>query len=238
MVFEILLLVGVIGFVAMAGMGFLHGGHSHGDGHSVGGAHGHAPSIGHHHDSSLAHADHGGHLAGGHSHHVQGHVDGHNVGREMQVVSHWGLAKLLPFLSPLNIFSMALGAGATGMLVRGIVPAPFATLAACAGALFFDLAIVRPLMGLMIKFGSQPSEGLEGRVATLAEACTSFDERGRGLVKLTLDGEIVQLLGTLDPHETTKVKKGDKLLVIGVDSAKGTCKVTTEAADFLGEATT
>lgn len=233
----------------MAGMGFLHGGgHGHGsDGHHGGidhhhggiadahHGHGHAPAAIHgphgaaHGGGHVGHADHGAHAHGDHH--------GEAAGRGSSVVSHWGLAKLLPFLSPLNLFSMALGAGATGILTRTFLSGPVLTIAAIAGALVFDLAIVRPIMSLMIRFGSRPSEGLEGKVATIAEACTSFDQQGRGLVRLTLDGQIVQLLGKLDPHEVVTVHKGDKLLVMEVDASKGTCKVTRETTEYLQDAT-
>jgi len=126
---------------------------------------------------------------------------------------------------------MALGAGATGKIAQSFVSGPMLVLVAIAGGLVFDLAIVRPLMNLIIRFGSQPSEGLEGSVASTAEAISGFDKQGRGLVKLTLDGQIVQLLGNLDPHELSEgktVHKGEQLLVMEVDPAKGTCTVSRE----------
>ena len=126
---------------------------------------------------------------------------------------------------------MALGAGATGKIAQAYATGPVLVLFAILGGLVFDLAVVRPLMNLIIRFGSQPSQGLEGTVASTAEAVSGFDQQGRGLVKLTLDGQIVQLLGNLDPHEVSDgktVHKGERLLVLEVDPTKGTCTVSRE----------
>jgi len=99
------------------------------------------------------------------------------------------------------------------------------------GALAFNFGVVKPAMGFVIKFVSKPSDGLEGVVAHTAEAITRFDSAGRGLVKITLDDQNVQLLATLDSaelHHGVQVNKGDEVVVIEVDSAKNTCRVSKE----------
>jgi hypothetical protein len=74
-------------------------------------------------------------------------------------------------------------------------------------------------------------EGLSGAVAKVAEAATPFDSSGRGVVKLILDGRIVQLLATLDASEMSHgvtVSRGDQVVVIDVDPTRNTCRVTRE----------
>ncbi len=141
-------------------------------------------------------------------------------------------------ISPLDLFSLALGAGATGLLLTKVVPAQQLIWFAALGAVVFDFAIVKPLLSLMLRFVSKPSEGLEGQVASLGEAVTSFDHQGRGLVKLTLDGQLIQLLANLDASEKERgvsVTKGDRVMVIEVDPATNICKVSREFAPSLAD---
>ena len=132
-------------------------------------------------------------------------------------------------LSPLAIFSLCLGAGATGLLLRPLhLAAMLIALAALVGGLVFFGLLVRPLWTLMFKFASKPSDALEGMVARQAEAVTGFDSRGQGLVGLTIDGQWVRVLATLeadDRADTPGVKKGERLTVISVDGHKNTCRV-------------
>lgn len=87
------------------------------------------------------------------------------------------------------------------------------------------------MFALAMRFASQPTAGLEGLVAKPAEAITNFDERGMGMVKLIMDGQIVQLLATLEPGELAqgmRVRKGDQVVLLDVDPHKNTCCVTRE----------
>ncbi len=166
------------------------------------------------------HAGHGSHT--GHSGH--GHHSGHQDGR-----SGRGLSPLWTLLSPLAIFSVCLGAGAAGLLLRPAHLAAVLTalLAVTGGLTFFGLG-VRPLWNLLFKFASTPSAALEGMVARQAEAVSAFDGRGRGLVGLTLDGQWVRVLATLeadDRPDAAAVRPGDKLTVISVDGRRNTCRV-------------
>jgi len=88
-------------------------------------------------------------------------------------------------------------------------------------------------MNKMLGFASDPCEGLEGAVAKGAIAATRFDQTGRGLVKLTVDGQTVQVLATLDQDELARgisVAQGDSLTVLDVDPKRNTCRVTREMA--------
>lgn len=123
------------------------------------------------------------------------------------------------------------GAGAVGLLVKPILAGALLTLAAVTGALIFDIGIVRTLAHFVERWSADPSSGLEGTIAHSGEAVTNFDAKGQGVIRLTLDGQIVQLLATLENTEIqagVKVKKGDSLMVVQVDGTKNKCLVTRE----------
>ena len=198
MIYTTLLLIGLLGLFAQAALGVSHGGHH--------GAHG-----GHH----GGHAGHGGRSAG------------HRAapgGRGER-----GPSPLWTLLSPLAIFSLCLGAGATGLLLRPAhLAAAWTALAAILGGFVFFGLLVRPIWTLLFKFASTPSAALEGMVARQAEAVTGFDARGQGLVGLTIDGQWVRVLATLeaeDQADAPAVRPGERLTVISVDGRKNTCRV-------------
>jgi len=148
-----------------------------------------------------------------------------------------GLAKLSKFgkfksifaISPIDIFALSLGAGATGILGRHSIDPALLPYAAAIGAMILNYGIVRPMFMLAMKFVGVPSEGLLGAVATMGEAMTKFDQEGKGLIHLVLDGEDKQFLARLDQTDRelgVQVGKGDKLLVLEVDEARNTCRVT------------
>lgn len=166
----------------------------------------------------MSHGGHAGHSGHGHSGH-----GGHGHGQ-----SERGPSPLWTLLSPLAIFSLCLGAGATGLLLRPAhLAAALTALAASTGGLVFFGLLVRPLWNLLFRFASQPSAALEGMVARQAEAVTGFDERGRGLVGLTIDGQWVRVLATLEPDlaNALPVKPGERLTVISVDGRANSCRV-------------
>ena len=147
----------------------------------------------------------------------------------MARLSRFGKFKSIFAISPIDIFSMALGAGAAALLARHSVSAEFLPWVAAAGAIVMNYGLVRPMFMLAMKFVGVPSEGLEGAIARIGEAITRFDANGRGLVHLVLDGEDKQLLANLDDTDRemgVQVAKGDKLLVLDVDAVKNTCRVT------------
>lgn len=204
-IYAVLLAIGFFGIVGMACAGFIHiGPHLHG-GHAGHGAHGH-----------------GGHGHGAHSHGAHGH--------SAQKFDPRSLFSL----SPLDLFSYCAGAGMAAFLARPYIAKTYLPFFAIAGALIFDLCFTRSIASLISKFGAEPSAGLEGSVAKTGEAVTNFDAEGRGLIRLTLDGQIVQLLATLDKHELqagVRVRKGEPVFVVEVDSQRNRCLVTRELAD-------
>ena len=171
----------------------------------------------------MSHGSHAGHTGqtAGHGGHAHGTHHGSHADR--------GPSPLWTLLSPLAIFSVCLGAGAAGLLLRPAHLAAILTalLAVTGGLTFFGLG-VRPLWRLLFRFASTPSAALEGMVARQAEAVSAFDGRGRGLVGLTLDGQWVRVLATLEPGDwadAAEVRPGEKLTVISVDGRRNTCRV-------------
>lgn len=213
MLYETLLSIGAIGLLAqtvlgMAGHG-LHGGNS-GDGIDLEMPQGH---LGH-----AGHADSGGH-----------HNAPADAGHGPSVPQHKGTA-LWTLFSPLTIFSLCLGAGATGILARYYIlfPLPVAVAAVIGGILFY-VGIVKPLWRLIFKFASKPAETLSGAVAREATATGRFNADGQGIVQITVDGEFVRLLARLESEDRKKgitVLAGDKLVVTSVDEKRNTCCVT------------
>ncbi|MFX7902687.1 hypothetical protein ABTK34_19675, partial [Acinetobacter baumannii] len=81
--------------------------------------------------------------------------------------------------------------------------------AAGIGSVVFTVAFVRPVMGFFMRFASEPAKGLEGSTGQTAVAESIFDERGRGVVTVTIDGELTRLLARLPESEADQtVKKG------------------------------
>jgi len=183
---------------------------------------GHTGQIGHHAHTVPAHAGHahGGQAHGHGAHHGdQGHTAGHGQSRDPSA--------LLSLLSPLTFFSLCLGAGATGLLLKHLhLPAGVVGGAALAGGLLLYGAVIRPLSGLMLRFASTPSLALEGTLAREAEALTSFDAAGKGLVRLNVDGQTVRVLAILEPDDrAVGVQRGERLVVTQVDGHSNSCRV-------------
>jgi len=163
---------------------------------------------------------HAGHAHGGHTAHHGGGVRG--GGRR-------GQSLLWSLLSPLAFFSLCIGMGATGLLLKHLHlhPAAVAGAAFTGGIVFYGL-LIRPLWGLIFQFASTPSKALEGTLAREAEALTPFDTSGKGLVRLNVDGQFVRILATLEPDErgeSTIVRPGDRLTVTSVDGRTNSCRV-------------
>lgn len=213
------LALGVVGLGAMAvgGLGG-HGAH-HGGGHLYAGAHGahagHAGGGGHA-ASSGAHGAHGAHV----------HEAGHAVPASApSLAARW----LAPLLSPLVLFSILVGLGATGLAVRTLLHGPVRAAVALAGGIAFEVVLVAPLWNLLLRFASRPALTLETALYDEARAASGFDASGCGLVALELDGQVVQLLGTLRPEDRAlgvRVHAGDRLRVEDVDAERNRCTVS------------
>lgn len=244
MVYQTLLWIGALGVGAMGVLGAAaHGTHAHGDHGSHGGHHGmdhahgghHAADVGHTsgaaHHGHAAHTTHGntaqhGHhdAAGGHHSHQGEHHTGDQAGG-----SAAPLLAVMSWLSPMTLFSVSLGAGATGLLLEQRLPTLTTALFAVLAGIALFLLIVRPFTNFVQRFASKPAQTLEGTLAKEAIAQNRFDGQGRGIVSVIIDGQIVRLLAHLereDQQKGTAVAPGDSLIVTQIDATNNTCHVT------------
>ncbi|HEX2780955.1 MAG TPA: hypothetical protein VHM30_15755 [Gemmatimonadaceae bacterium] len=197
-----------LGVMAIAGFGHLggHHGHAHHGGTGAHGSHGahagHAAHSGHHHDASLG-------APGG-----------------AKLLSH-GVSALI---SPRIVFSFLVGFGAAGLLLRPLVAGGWLLLAmTLVSGILFERLLVAPLWRFVSRFESRPALTLDSCITDEARAVSSFDARGQGLVAVELDGQLVQVLGTLrheDRDAGVRVRAGDRLRVEDVDGARNRCTVS------------
>ena len=212
------LALGGAGLVAMAATGLAHSGshpgvHSGGhdaSGHGTGPAHGHPGDNGAH-----AHQGHPGEF------HLAGHTSVHHAG---------GLkSTLLSLASPRVLFSLLVGFGLTGVVLRPFLAGIVLLAVAVVGAIVFERALVEPLWRFLFRFASNPATTLEDSLMSEARATSGFDDNGQGLVSVEVDGQIVQCLGTLRPDDFAlgvRVRAGDVLRVEDVDAVRSRCTVS------------
>jgi hypothetical protein len=101
--------------------------------------------------------------------------------------------------------------------------------AACAGAVAFNWFVIQPMARLILGFASKPSKGLDGMVSQAVKAISHFDDSGKGLVQVNVDGQIVRVMAVLeeeDKSRSTVIQPGDNLTVTSVDGHKNICRVT------------
>lgn len=196
------LLLGALGLLGMSltGMGrHGHAGHAHP---------GHAHTTPHAHDAAAnSAATRTAHAAGG----------------SLTSRLLWSL------MSPRVLFTVLLGAGATGLLLRHALGAGLLAGAAVAGGVIFEAVLVRPVWNASMRFASHPALTLESCVTDPATAVTSFDAHGQGVVAVELDGQMVQVLATLLPAERAAgatVHAGDRVRIAAVDADHNRCTVS------------
>ena len=219
-----MLLLGAAGLAVMALSGLGIGGHW-GHGHHAVGAHG-------------AHGVHAGH-AGAH-HGLHGRAGGSQSSaiqsaRGPQVLragvrGAFGLSKALSLVtSPRFLFSFALGFGAAGSVVRPIASGPLQLAVAILGGVALERLLVAPLWNVAMRFASAPAATLESAVLDEATAVTAFDANGQGIVSLEVDGQIVQVLATLqsaDRQLGVRVRAGQRVRIQDVNPASNQCTVS------------
>lgn len=229
MFYPVLLVAGLAGLVAMALLGFVHAPplHKHGSpaphaplpagGHHAPLPH-HTPAIHHGHaPAAAAPAPAGAPLA--------------NPGASVRVsVISRGVTWLAPLISPLTWFSWMFGAGAAGTIAATAGSGEALALgAAAAGAIGFQLGVVRPVWNLVFRFESRPAGNLDACLLQEVEAITSFNARGEGLVRVVVDGHSADVLARLVEAERgrdSRPKRGDRLVIQEVDSRSNTCLVS------------
>jgi len=200
-----------LGSMAVAGLG------THGHGGRSGGQQGGA-----HHNGGAGHG-HVGHAHAGGSHH-------HDVA-DIRALQAPGMGRgLSALVSPRIIFSFLVGFGAGGVLLRELLGRGVTlAIAAVLVGVLFERLLVAPLWRLAHRFESSPALTLESSITDDAHAVSSFDARGQGLVAIELDGQVVQVLGTLrseDLQAGVRVRAGDRLRIEAVDGARNRCTVS------------
>ncbi len=203
----------IVGSLGLATMGL--GGMRHGHGHS-------GPRAGgRHHAAGPRHRVHAHHATA-----TQGQAGGTSVfgGLRTGVTrAFWALT------SPRVLFSLLVGFGAAGALAAPRLAAPAVLGVAIAGALVFELGIVGPLWRTLLQFASRPALTLDTALYDEARAVSGFDAHGDGLIALEIDGQVVQLLGTLtatDRSAGCRVHAGDRVRVEAVDDRRNRCTVS------------
>lgn len=209
------LVLGGTGLVAMAATGLAHSG-AHDGSHDSSHAGGH--DAGSHGESGPA-GGHVGHAHVGHEH--IGHAHSHSTG---------GLkSTLLSLASPRTLFSLLVGFGLTGVVVRPFLGGILLLALALVGAFVFERALVEPMWRFLFRFASNPASTLEDSLMGEARAASGFDDNGQGLVAVEVDGQIVQCLGTLRKDDLAlgvRVRAGDVLRVEEVDAVRSRCTVS------------
>ena len=203
--YMLLLILGGLGLAAMA----LVGGVRHGGAHA-----GHAGHTGH------AHTGHG-HARGGPSH---SHGGAHHPS-----IKESASKALSSLISPRILFALCLGIGTSGVFAQKWISGPILLAIALAGGLFFERFIVGPIWKQALRFESAPALTLESAVGSEATVASAFDKNGQGLVAIEVDGQLVQLLGTLQGSDhalATRVPAGTRVRIEQVDPAKNRVTVS------------
>ena len=218
------LALGGVGLVAMAFSGFgrhgQNGGHSGGHSHAHTGTHG-GTHAGAHVTSYAGSAPvaHGNATGGAHA---ASHASTQNV-------STTAANAFIALMSPRVLFSVCLGLGTTGILLRNVLTEPLMFAAALAGGILFERLLVTPIWNFTFRFASNPALTLESALMGDATAVTRFDANGQGIIAIEVDGQMVQLLGTLQADDRAmgaKVLAGARLRVDAVDAARNRCTVS------------
>ena len=213
------LAVGAIGLAVMAVGGLAHVGH-HGQSGTAAGHVGHAAAGGR---GSLA-----GRVGGRAGHGARGH--GARGGRAVGGAIQGFLSEAFwTATSPRLLFSLLLGFGTAGVLLQPVLGGAVLAGAALGGAVLFERLIVTPIWNLTLRFASEPAATLESSITDEATAVTSFDGNGQGIVALEVDGQVVQILGTLQSSDRAlgvRVRAGERLRIEEVDAARNRCTVS------------
>ena len=236
---------GALGMVAMALLGVAggHGARGHQSGARAHGAtpHSHAANAGGHavaahsitHLAGAGRGATGARVAGAKFSGARANgarANGARGGRAVAGVRGGWKDALSSWLSPRVLLTLALGIGATGLLLAPFVQSDLLrAICSIAGGLFLEKALVAPLWSVLMRFGSAPARTLESALLEEAVALTAFDSQGCGLVSITLDGHEMRALARLKPDEDgarPRIKSGDVLLVESVDAARGQCVVS------------
>jgi hypothetical protein len=186
----------------------------------------------HVHGSSAPHLS-GGQLHGGHTVHAATAGSGSHV---HQTAGHhteansilWWLA----WFSPIYLCGTIIGFGLTGTLVSALLRGWPRFALALGGAFLLRQFCIKPLIAAVTNWASLPAKTLDDAVLETGTAATNFDHQGFGMVRLRLDGQVVQLLGQLAPEDQAgpRVVSGEPLFIRSVDPGRQRCVVCRTSA--------
>ncbi|MGH7592470.1 MAG: hypothetical protein ACRELE_01255, partial [Gemmatimonadales bacterium] len=171
------------------------------------GSHGHAPGVG-------GHGSHTGH---------HGAVPGHGQLAGASRAASWLL------MSPRFLFAGLLGFGIVGASLQSWLGGPILLVAAIAGSIAVERALVNPLWKFALRFASNPATTLDGAIESDAIAVSNFDRNGQGIIAVEVDGHVQQVLATLvtvDRAAGARVRAGQRVRIEEVDSERQRCKVS------------
>ena len=177
---------------------------------------GFAHTVGGHHGAHASPSSHTGHHA------VSARAGARSGGGRVGGRALWAL------LSPRPLFSILVGFGAVGLVLHSILPGAALFAVAALGGLAFEFGLMRPLWNFLFRFESAPALTLESCIGDEARAATSFDAKGNRLVVLELDGQVVQVLGSLrreDRDAGVRVRAGDPVRIDDIDAQRNRCTV-------------
>ena len=177
---------------------------------------GFAHTVGGHHGAHASPSSHTGHHA------VSARAGARSGGGRVGGRALWAL------LSPRPLFSILVGFGAVGLVLHSILPGAALFAVAALGGLAFEFGLMRPLWNFLFRFESAPALTLESCIGDEARAATSFDAKGNGLVVLELDGQVVQVLGSLrreDREAGVRVRAGGPVRIDDIDAQRNRCTV-------------
>ena len=205
--YSLSLAIGAVGFLAMALTGLGRHGHAH-----ARGGPGRGPGPG------SAHAHGHGHVGAKHTHQIHG-------SRARETAASW----LWSLTSPRVLFSLLIGFGTTGLVLRNAWSRSLTLAAAVAGGLLFEQLFVGPVWNFLMRFASAPALTLESVLQDEVQAVTGFDAEGHGLITAEVDGQVVQMLASLRPEDRAtgvRIRAGDRLRVEEVDGRRNRCVVS------------
>jgi hypothetical protein len=186
------------------------------------GQHGHAGHAGHAgHSGTAGHVGHGGGTHGNAPPATSHGADAHG----QQGSSN----PLVALMSPRVLFSVALGLGTAGLVLQNALSGTALFVASLGLGILFERLLVTPIWNFAFRFGSNPAATLEGSLMDEATAVTAFDRNGQGIIAVEVDGQMVQILGTLqsgDREMNVKVPAGSRLRIQDVDAARNRCTVS------------
>ncbi len=176
------------------------------------------------HGGARGHASHSGHAGHGHAAHGHAHPGAHHPS-----IKESASKSLSALVSPRILFALCLGIGTAGVFAHRYLSGTLLLGAAIVGGLIFERLIVAPLWNQALRFESAPALTLESALGSEATVASNFDKNGQGLVAIEVDGQLVQILGTLQKTDlalNTRVPAGTRVRIEQVDAARNRCTVS------------